>query len=312
MFETITHEHNDGILTITLNRPDNLNAFVLTMGRELEQSFREVNDDDSVRAVIVTGAGRAFCAGMDLNGVGNVFGLDESRSPGLADVEDLDDPAIAQVRDPGGALTLAIHDCRKPVIAAINGAAVGVGATMTLAMDRRIASTRGRVGLIFGRIGVTPEATSTWFLERLVGLPTALDLVLRGDIHDAREAREVGLVDEVVEPQDLLTRAVEVADAWTRGRSPVAVAQTKQMLRRNGALADPADAHRIESLALFWASVGDAKEGVAAFLEKRAPEFTSKASAMPDYYDAWICDRRPPAPASARRADHGSSSRQGN
>lgn len=288
MFETITHRIDDGILTITLNRPDNLNAFVLTMGDELERSLREVNDNDDVRAVVVTGAGRAFCAGMDLNGEGNVFGLDESRHPALADMADLEDPNIARVRDPGGRVTLAIHDCRKPVIAAINGAAVGVGATMTLAMDRRLASTRARIGLIFGRIGVTPEAASTWFLERIVGQSAALDLVLRADIIDAVAAADVGLVDEVVEPDVLLSRAVEIADAWTRNRSPVAVAQAKQMVRRNGALAHPADAHRIESLALFWASVGDAREGVAAFLEKRTPKFSSRASEMPTYYDEWI------------------------
>lgn len=291
MFDTITHRIDDGILTITLNRPDNLNAFVLTMGDELERSFREVNDNDDVRAVIVTGAGRAFCAGMDLSGEDNVFGLDEAQSPGLTDLGNLDDPRIARVRDPGGKLTLAIHDCRKPVIAAINGAAVGVGATMTLAMDRRLVSTHGRIGLIFGRIGVTPEAASTWFLERIVGQSAALDLVLRADIIDADAAAAVGLVDEVVEPEALLSRAVEVADAWTRNRSPVAVAQAKQMLRRNGALSHPADAHRIESLALFWASVGDAKEGVAAFLEKRTPEFTSRASEMPAYYQEWITQR---------------------
>ena len=213
MFETIAHRIDDGILTITLNRPDNLNAFVVTMGDELERSFRDVNDNDDVRAVIVTGAGRAFCAGMDLGGDGNVFGLDESRSPGLADLADLDDPNIARVRDPGGKLTLTIHDCRKPVIAAINGAAVGVGATMTLAMDRRLISTQGRIGLIFGRIGVTPEAASSWFLERIVGQSAALDLVLRADIIDAAAAAAVGLVDEVVEPDALLSRAIEVADA---------------------------------------------------------------------------------------------------
>ncbi|MBF6278655.1 MULTISPECIES: enoyl-CoA hydratase-related protein [Nocardia] len=288
MFETITRHVDDGILTVTLNRPDNLNAFVVTMGDELERTFREVNDDDAVRAVIVTGAGRGFSAGMDLSGDGNVFGLDESKSPGLAELQDLDDPEVARVRDPGGRVTLAIHDCRKPVIAAVNGAAVGVGATMTLAMDRRILSTQGRMGLIFGRIGVTPEACSTWFLERIVGQSVALDLVLRADILDAAAALRVGLADEVGEPDDLLARAVEVANAWTRNRSPVAVAQAKQMLRRNGALSHPVDAHRIESLALFWASIGDAKEGVAAFLGKRSPEFTSRASAMPAYYEQWI------------------------
>ena len=195
-FQTIRHDVNDGILTITLNRPEHLNAFTVTMAEELEHSFRAVNDDDSVRAVIVTGAGRAFCSGMDLSREGNVFRLDEQRTPGLSDMADLDDPAIAAVRDTGGRCTLAIHDCRKPVIAALNGAAVGIGATMTLAMDRRLMSTSARIGLVFGRIGIVPEACSTWYLPRLVGPSAALDLVLRADILGAEAALAVGLVDE--------------------------------------------------------------------------------------------------------------------
>ena len=150
-FTTISHDIDDGILTVTLDRPDALNSFTPRMADELERTFREVNDDDRVRAVIVTGAGRAFCAGMDLTSEGNVFGLDESQDPGLADMEDLDAEALRGVRDTGGRVTLAIHDCRKPVIAAINGAAVGIGATMTLAMDARLVSTKARIGFVFGR-----------------------------------------------------------------------------------------------------------------------------------------------------------------
>jgi len=290
-FQTIQHDVTDGILIITLDRPEHLNAFTVTMAEELEHSFRAVNDDDSVRAVIVTGAGIAFCAGMDLSGGGNVFGLDEKLTPGLADMADLDDPAIAAVRDTGGRCTLAIHDCRKPVIAALNGAAVGIGATMTLAMDRRLMSASARIGLVFGRIGIVPEACSTWYLPRLVGPSAALDLILRADILDAAAALEVGMVDEVHPDEDLLPRAVSVADAWTRGRSAVAVALSRQMVRRNAVLAHPAEAHRIDSLAMFWASIGDGKEGVAAFLDKRKPDFRSRASEMPQFYDDWVAGR---------------------
>ncbi len=287
-FETLRHELEEGILLVTLDRPDNLNAFTVTMAEELERTFREVNDDDRVRAVIVTGEGRAFCAGMDLSVPGNVFGLDESKRPGLRDMDDLHDPQIARVRDTGGRVALAIYDCRKPVIAAINGAAVGIGATMTLAMDRRIIADSARIGLVFGRLGIVPEATSTWFLGRLVGPSTALDLVHRADILRAAQAREVGLVDDVTSPEELLSRAREVADAWTRGRSPVGTALARQMVLRNAALEHPADAHRVDSLGMFWTSVGDGKEGVAAFLAKRDPEFTGRASQMPDFYREWI------------------------
>lgn len=288
-YTTISHEIEDGVLTVTLDRPDQLNSFTPQMADELEQTFREVNDDDTVRAVIVTGAGRAFCAGMDLTADGNVFGLDETMSPSLADMERLDDPAlIAGVRDTGGRVTLAIHDCRKPVIAAINGAAVGIGATMTLAMDARLVSSKARVGFVFGRIGIVPEAASSWFLPRIVGLPAALDLVLSADILDAQSTVDVGLTQGPHQPEDLLTAARALADRWTKGRSPVAVALARQMLRRNAAQDHPVEAHRIDSLAMWHTSVGDGKEGVAAFLDKRDPEFTGKASQMPDFYDEWL------------------------
>ena len=182
---TLTHEVEDGVLTVTLNRPDRLNAFTVEMADELEATFVEVNDRDDVRAVIVTGAGKAFSVGMDLRRPGNAFGLDEALRPGLEDMADLSDPEIRQVRDTGGRVTLAIHACRKPVIGAVNGVAVGVGTTMTLAMDARLASTTARFGLVFGRIGVAPEAASTWFLPRIVGMATALDLVYSADILSA-------------------------------------------------------------------------------------------------------------------------------
>ncbi|WP_068260128.1 crotonase/enoyl-CoA hydratase family protein [Janibacter limosus] len=288
-YTTISHEIEDGILTVTLDRPDQLNSFTPTMADELERTFREVNDDDSVRAVIVTGAGRAFCAGMDLTKDGNVFGLDETLDPSLADMDRLEDPALtAGVRDTGGRVTLAIHDCRKPVIAAINGAAVGIGATMTLAMDARLVSSKARVGLVFGRIGIVPEAASSWFLPRIVGLPAALDLVLSADILDADAAVAAGLATGPHEPEELLTAARALADRWTKGRSPVAVALARQMLRRNAAQDHPVEAHRIDSLAMWHTSVGDGKEGVAAFLEKRDAQFTGRASQMPDFYDEWV------------------------
>lgn len=289
-FTTIRHEHEDGILTVVLDRPDNLNAFTVAMADELEFSFTAANDDDSVRAVVVTGEGRAFCAGMDLSSQGNVFGLDGSKSPSLADMADLDDPELAKVRDTGGRVTLAIYACRKPVIAAINGAAVGIGATMTLAMDARLMSTKTRFGLVFGKLGIVPEACSTWFLPRIVGMPTALDLVYRSDILDADAAHASGLAQAVYEPDALLTEARKLADAWTRDRSPVSVAFMRQMLYRNSAQPHPVEAHRVDSLAMFYTSVGDGDEGVRAFLDKRDPQFSGKASEMPPFYREWTHD----------------------
>ncbi len=290
-FTTIRHEVTDGILTVHLNRPDNLNAFTVQMADELERTFVEVNDDDAVRAVIVTGSGRAFCAGMDLSSTGNVFGLDETKSPTLADMADLDDPELVRVRDTGGQVTLAIYNCRKPVIAAVNGAAVGIGATMMLAMDARLFSTKARFGLVFGKLGITPEACSTWFLPRIVGMPTALDLLYRADILDAEAAHAAGIARSLHEPDALLGDARALADSWTKGRSPVSFALMRQMLYRNSAQPDPVQAHRVDSLAMFYTSIGDGADGVRAFLEKRDPHFTSRASAMPPFYDEWLGER---------------------
>ena len=287
-YTTISTSVDDGVMTLLLDRPDNLNAFTVEMADELEHCFRAVNDDDSVRAVIVTGSGRAFCAGMDLSTEGNVFGLDESKTPSLADMDDLDDPELAGVRDTGGRVTLAITDCRKPVIAAVNGPAVGIGATMTLGMDARLVSTKARIGFVFGKIAVTPEACSSWYLPRIVGLPTALDLVYSADIIDGAEAERIGLARSLHEPDELLTAARALADRWTLGKSPVSLALSRQLLLRNQAIDDPADAHRVDSLAMFYTSIGDGKEGVQAFLDKRPAEFTSTASAMPAFFDEWL------------------------
>ena len=284
-YKTIRWEVEDRILTLTLSRPDQLNAFTVEMANELIDAFRRASEDDAVGAVVVTGAGRAFCAGMDLSSSGNVFGLDESQRPTLADLDErFEDPAIVDgVRDTGGRVTLAIYDCKKPVIAAINGAAVGIGATMTLAMDIRLASEKAKIGFVFGKLGIVPEACSSWFLPRLVGPQQALEWVLSADIFDAAEGQRGGLIRSVHAPDDLLPAAYALARKFIDGRSPVAVALARQMMLRNAAQPHPVAAHRIDSLAMFYTSLGDGKEGVAAFLEKRAPAFTGRASDMPFY-----------------------------
>lgn len=285
-YETLRYDVADGILTLTLDRPDQMNSFTVTMAEELEAAFRRASEDDDVRAVVVTGSGKAFCAGMDLSREGNVFGLDESQSPTLDDMrERRDDPAIADgVRDTGGKVTLAIFECKKPVIAAINGAAVGIGATMLCAMDIRLASEKARIGFVFGRIGITPEAASTWFLPRIVGISQALEWIYSADILTAEEAHAGGLVRSVHPADELLGAAYALARKFTQHRSPVGVALARQMLYRNSAAPHPMAAHEVDSLAMFYTSIGDGKEGVAAFLEKRDPEFTSKASEMPPFH----------------------------
>jgi enoyl-CoA hydratase/carnithine racemase len=277
-YTTLDYAVDDRVLTLTLNRPERLNAFTVTMADELEHAFRRASVDDTVGAIVVTGAGRAFCAGMDLAATGNVFGLDETQRPTLADLHDrLEDPAILRgVRDTGGRVVLAIYDCMKPVIGAINGAAVGIGATMTLPMDVRIASEKARIGFVFGRLGIVPEACSTWFLPRIVGISRALELVYSADILDAAQALDAGLVREVVPVDDLLPTAYALARRFADGRSQVATALMRQMMYRNSAQPDPVVAHQVESLAMFYASTGDGKEGVAAFREKRAPDFRTR------------------------------------
>ena len=275
-----------GILTLTLDRPDQLNAFTVTMAEELVDAFGRASVDDEVAAVVVTGRGRAFCAGMDLSADGNVFGLDESLQPTLADLHDrFDDPeVVAGVRDTGGRVSLAIYACTKPVIAAINGPAVGIGATMTLPMDVRLASEKARIGFVFGKIGVVPEACSTWFLPRIVGISRALEWVYTADILSAAEAHEGGLVRSVHPADELLDAAYALARRFTENRSPVATALARQMMYRNSAQPHPRDAHRVDSLAMFYTSIGDGQEGVASFREKRDPDFTGRASEMPPFY----------------------------
>ena len=285
-YETLDYSVADGILTLTLDRPEQLNAFTVTMADELVDAYDRASVDDDVAAVVVTGRGRAFCAGMDLSVGGNVFGLDESQRPTMADLQDrIDDPAIVEgVRDTGGRVALATFRCTKPVIGAINGAAVGIGATMTLPMDVRLASERARIGFVFGRLGIVPEATSTWFLPRIVGISRALEWVYSADILNAEEAQEGGLVRSVHPEDELLDAAYDLARRFTTNRSPVATALARQMMYRNSAQPHPIEAHRVDSLAMFYTSIADGKEGVAAFLEKRDPEFTSRTSDMPPFY----------------------------
>ena len=286
-FETLTVAvDDDGIATLTLDRPDALNAFTVTMAAELERFFLDAARDDAIRAIVVTGAGRAFCAGMDLSAEGNVFGLDEHADPTPADLRErlTDEPFQSGVRDTGGKVTLAIHACPKPVIAAINGPAVGIGATMTLAMDIRLASTKARIGFVFGRLGIVPEAASTWFLPRIVGIQQALEWVYSAEILTAEQALAGRLLRSVHEPDELLEAAYSLARSFVVGRSPVAVALAKQLLYRNSAVEHPLEAHRADSLAMWHTSVGDGKEGVAAFLEKREPRFTGKASDLPEIF----------------------------
>jgi enoyl-CoA hydratase/carnithine racemase len=288
-FNTLKYEVNEYILTITLNRPDALNSFTIEMAHELIDAFNKASEDDNIRAIVFTGAGRAFCAGMDLTTPGNVFGLNESLHPTMNDMENrLDAPEIEEgVRDTGGCVTLAIYDCKKPVIAAINGAAVGIGATMTCAMDIRLASENGRVGFVFNKIGITPEACSTWFLPRIVNISTALEWVYTGEILKPEALLAAGYIKGIYPADTLLEEAYTIARKITK-HSPVAVALARQMMYKNSAQSHPMEAHKVDSLAIYYASIGDGKEGVKSFLEKREPVFTKKASSdMPDFYPWW-------------------------
>jgi enoyl-CoA hydratase/carnithine racemase len=272
----------DGIATITLNRPEKMNAFTGTMMQEMCAAFDLIDADDAVRVVIVTGSGdRAFCAGADLTpeGGGQVF------ASGSA-VESLSDE---RVRDSGGRLTLRIFQCKKPVIAAVNGAAVGIGATMQLAMDIRLASDTARFGFVFARRGIVPEAASSWFLPKIVGISQALEWCMTGRVFGAQEALAGGLVRSVHAPGDLLAEAQKLAREIADNTSPVAVAMTRAMLWRLSAEEHPMDAHRIDSRAIYRRSrSGDAKEGISSFLEKRVPAYPDKVSTdLPDFFPWW-------------------------
>ncbi len=277
---------NDGIATITLNRPDKMNAYTRTMGQEIMAAMDDIDADDTVRAVIFTGSGeRAFCAGADLTpeGGGHVFS-----DP--TEVGDLSDP---RVRDGGGLLTLRLFESKKPLISACNGVAVGVGATMQLAMDIRLASSTARYGFVFARRGIVPEAASSWFLPRIVGISQALEWCYTGRIFDAAEAKAGGLVRSIHEPAELLGAAQALAREIADNTSAISVAMTRAMMWRLAAADHPMEAHKIDSRAIYRLSRGaDAQEGIASFLEKRPPAYPGKVSAdMPDFYPWW--DERP-------------------
>jgi enoyl-CoA hydratase/carnithine racemase len=284
-FETITLDVEDGVALLTLNRPDKLNAFNTQMMRDMIAAFDATDADDAVRAVIVTGAGRGFCAGADLSAGGSTFDYD-ARTPE-------DQASRARVggvpRDGGGLLTLRIFDSLKPVISACNGPAVGVGVTMQCAMDIRLASTQARYGFVFARRGLNPEAASSWFLPHLVGVQTALEWCYTGRIFPAQEAHERGFVRSVHEPDELLPAARAIAREIADNTAPVSVALTRQLIWRMAGAAHPMEAHRADSRGIqARGKSGDAREGVTSFLEKRPPSYPDRVSSdLPDIWPHW-------------------------
>jgi enoyl-CoA hydratase/carnithine racemase len=279
VYQHLIYDVDAGVATVTLNRPDKLNAVNTVMILELIDAFDRADADDAVRVVIVTGSGRAFCAGADLSVGGSTF---DSPARGAAQSPD-------EHRDGGGQVTLRIFEMKKPVIAAINGPAVGFGITLTLAMDVRIASSAARMGFVFARRGVVPEAASTWFLPRLVGISQAAEWVYTGRVFSADEALAGGLVSRVVAPDELLPTAHALAREIADNTSAVSVALARQMMWRLLGADHPREGHRLDSLAMFWTGrSADAYEGVSAFLEKRPARFPGKPSKdMPPFYPWW-------------------------
>ena len=278
-YEEIIYEVSEQIATITLNRPDKLNAFTNRMLKEIIAAFDESDADDNVRAVIVTGSGRAFCAGADLSGGGETF------AKGGSDVK----AKTGVMRDGGGLVSLRIFESKKPVIGAINGAAVGVGVTMTLPMDIRLASTASKFGFVFAKRGIVPEAASSWFLPRLVGISQATEWCFTGRMISADEAKEGRLVRSVHEPEDLLPAARAIAREIAENTAPVSVALSRQMLWRMLGADHPMQAHRVDSRAINSRGASDdAREGVMSFLEKRPANFPVKVSdGLPEVFPDW-------------------------
>ncbi|HAR59458.1 MAG TPA: enoyl-CoA hydratase [Alcanivorax sp.] len=280
-YQHIRTELADNILTVTLNRPDRMNAFTLRMKDELVHVFGEADRDNQVRAVVVTGAGRAFCAGMEMQPEdgGHVFGYDDAEG---------EEPPVDTIRDSGGEVSLAIFNCRKPVIGALNGAAVGVGITMTLPMDFRLAAEGAKIGFVFTQRGLTPEACSTWFLPRAVGMQKALEWVYSGDIFLAEEGLEAGLFRSLHGKEEVLDAALALARKLIAKSSPVSVALAKQMLWRNPTFDHPMQAHAVESRMIYRANeFWDGKDGFTAFLEKRDPVFDTDLNDVPAQFDFW-------------------------
>lgn len=288
--EQIQVELRGSVLLVTLHRPEAMNAFTAQMKDELVAALDMADADDAVRAVIFTGSGeRAYCAGADLSAGAKTFDYD-SRSGGDSPVGS--DGSVnwshPLVRDSGGELTMRIFASKKPVIGAINGAAVGIGVTMTLPMDMRLASTTARFGFVFARRGIVPEAASSWFLPRLVGMPAALDWCLSGRIIDAAEAHDAGLVQSLHAPGELIDAAFALAHKLTADSAPVSVAATRHMLWRMAGASHPNVAHRWDSRMIFARGrMGDAREGVMSFLEKRPAQFTDSVSADYPQFLPW-------------------------
>ncbi len=292
--EIQTDIDQDGIMTLTLHRPDAMNAFTATMMHELIDALDRADADDTVKAVIFTGHGdRAYCAGADLSAGDKTFDYDNRPDRKAADSPVSDAGEInwshPKVRDGGGLLTLRIYECVKPVIGAINGAAVGIGATMLLPMDIRIASDKARFGFVFARRGIVPEACSSWFLPRIVGISQALDWCYSGRIFNAEEAAQARLVNAVVPHDQLLDHAKQLAKSLVADSAPVSIALTRQMMWRMLGADHPMEAHKVDSKAIFARGrQGDAKEGVVSFLEKRAANFPNHPSSdMPAFYPWW-------------------------
>ena len=280
-YQHIRTELADNILTVTLNRPDRMNAFTLRMKDELVHVFGEADRDNQVRAVVVTGAGRAFCAGMEMQPEdgGHVFGYDDAEG---------EEPPVDTIRDSGGEVSLAIFNCRKPVIGALNGAAVGVGITMTLPMDFRLAAEGAKIGFVFTQRGLTPEACSTWFLPRAVGMQKALEWVYSGDIFLAEEGLEAGLFRSLHGKEEVLDAALALARKLIAKSSPVSVALAKQIQWRNPTFDHPMQAHAVESRMIYRANeFWDGKDGFTAFLEKRDPVFDTDLNHVPAEFNFW-------------------------
>ena len=278
-YSTILCDVEDGILTITLNRPDALNSFTNDMMLEMIDACDRADADDSVRAIIVTGAGRGFCAGADLSRGGATFDSskrDDRKKDGVN-------------RDGGGRLTLRLYELTKPIIAAVNGAAVGVGVTMTLAMDIRIASTAAKFGFVFARRGIVPEACSSYFLPRVVGISKALEWCYSGRVFPAQEALDGGLLRSLHEPEDLLSAARAIAEDIRDNTAPVSVALTRHMMWKMLGADHPMEAHKIDSRGIHYRGKSeDSKEGVMAFLEKRDAQFPNTVSSdLPEFYPWW-------------------------
>ena len=276
--ESVRTEVRENSLIIYLSREERMNAFTLTMQQEIVKVLDDAEENDDIKAIIFTGDGKAYCAGADLSSGGDTF----DNRKGRERTNDV-------VRDSGGLLTLRLFKCKKPLIAAVNGAAVGIGATMLLPMDTRICSDQARFGFVFAKRGIVPEAASSWFLPRLIGINKALELCYTGKVISAEEAKDIRLVSEILNQDKLIERALEIAKEFTAESSQISIALTRQMMWRMLGADDPMEAHKIDSRAVFeLGQSGEAIEGVNSFLEKRPPSFPGKVSKdMPSFFPWW-------------------------